>query len=88
MSGYILLSAFVNIYSPENAWYIATFIVGFTVSTWLLLYFLSGNTRQSALFAAGIGIFLLLRALGLHSMVYIILLIASTIAITVGMRRS
>lgn len=87
VSGFVALSAFINIFPPEGLWQIALFVGIFSVSFGLMLQYIFRRTQQSIIAGFTISIFLILRLFGLRNPLYLILLLACVLALELTMRK-
>lgn len=87
VSGYILLSAYVNLYPPDSLLRIALFLIVIAASTGLVLQYLFRRTQQSILLSFGVVIFLTLRFFDLRNPLYTVLLLACIVSLELTMRK-
>ncbi|MCL4200281.1 hypothetical protein KJZ67_02990 [Patescibacteria group bacterium] len=81
LTGIIVLSAYINILSPDSPFALAGFFVLVTFSIGTLCAYLLQNTRRATLIASSISVYLILRLLGLRHPLYALLLVASIVAL-------
>jgi hypothetical protein len=87
VSGFVVLSAFINIFAPEGLWQIGLFVCVFSVSSGVILQYIFRRTQQSVILGFAIAIFLILRLFGLRNPLYLILLLACVLALELTMRK-
>lgn len=80
-SGLIGLSAYINAFPPDFPLTLAGFFLLLATSVGLIGAYIFRRTRHAALLAVGASLYLALRYLGLRQPIYVILLIASILAI-------
>lgn len=80
-SGVIVLSAYVNAFPPDSPIILAGFFLLLATSIGLIGAYIFRRTRHAILLAIGVSLYLFLRYLGLRQPFYLVLLIASIIAI-------
>ena len=81
VSGLIGLSAYVNAFPPDSPFILAGFFSLLATSIGLMGAYVFRRTRHAVLLAVGLSLYLFLRYLGLRQVFYVILLIASIIAL-------
>jgi len=81
LTGFIAITAYVNILSPDTVFTIGGFFVLLMLATELVSLYILQNARLATLLTLGITVYLGLRFLGLRQPMYAILLAASVIAL-------
>lgn len=80
-SSIIVLSAYVNAFSPDTPVILTGFFLLLTVSIGFIGAYFFRRRRHAILLAVGVSLYLFLRYLSLRQPFYLILLIASIIAL-------
>lgn len=81
ISGCIALSAYVNAFSPDSPLLLFGFFSLLTISFGFIGAYSFIRAHHAILLSIGVSLYLFLRFLGLRQPIYIILLVASIIAI-------
>lgn len=76
-----LTAWFTYKFYPDNAFNITLFFCLLEGTILSLTYYLLNNVRRSIFIGFGIGIWLLLRLLGLHQLLYLILIVACLLSL-------
>ena len=77
----IVTAAYINVVSPDSLIVLLGFFALLMVSSTALGIYLFPHTRHAILISSGLGVYLMLRLIGLHHPLYILLLVASIAAL-------
>lgn len=81
LTGFFLLAAYINVFVPNALPPLILFFLILYLSLYLVTFYLIPHTRHALLITTGVVLYLGLRFLELRQPVYVLLLIASLVAL-------